>query len=90
MAEKKIPLRTCVGCRREFEKKRLIRIVKNKEGSVFVDFSGKANGRGAYFCGDPECLKKIKKGRILERSLGITVPDEVFSEIAEAAIANGK
>lgn len=28
--------------------KELIRVVRNKEGQVFVDATGKMNGRGAY------------------------------------------
>ncbi|HBF86657.1 MAG TPA: DUF448 domain-containing protein, partial [Clostridiales bacterium] len=60
------------------------------EGKIFVDFSGKANGRGAYFCGNAECLKRIRKGKMLDRSLGVAVPDEVFTEIEEAVVAYGK
>ena len=50
MAEKKQPVRTCIACREEFDKKDLLRIVKDKEGNISVDVTGKANGRGAYIC----------------------------------------
>ena len=45
---KKMPVRTCTGCRQEKNKKDLIRVVRDKEGNVSVDATGKLNGRGAY------------------------------------------
>ena len=45
---KKIPLRKCVVTQERLPKKDLLRVVKNNEGEVMVDLSGKANGRGAY------------------------------------------
>lgn len=45
---KKVPQRKCIACQERDSKKGLIRIVKNKEGEIFLDPTGKANGRGAY------------------------------------------
>ena len=50
MTEKKQPVRTCIACREEFDKKALLSIVKDKEGNISVDVTGKSNGRGAYIC----------------------------------------
>jgi len=62
---KKIPMRRCLGCMESKPKKELIRIVKTSDGDIFVDRTGKQNGRGAYFCDDVTCLEKaIKSGRI--------------------------
>ena len=58
---KKIPQRKCIVCQDRDSKKELMRIVKNKEGEIFLDPSGRANGRGAYICKDSECLKKAIK-----------------------------
>ena len=66
---KTIPERTCIGCNEKKEKKQLIRIVKNSEGNINVDTTGKANGRGAYICKNIECLEKAIKSKKLERSL---------------------
>lgn len=55
---KKIPTRTCTGCRQVKNKKDLIRVVRDKEGNVFVDVTGRQNGRGAYICPNEECLEK--------------------------------
>jgi predicted RNA-binding protein YlxR (DUF448 family) len=49
---------------------------------VSLDFSGKLNGRGAYICPDPECLKKAQKAKSLERSLEVPIPDEVYRRLA--------
>ena len=46
----------CVACRQGRPKRELIRVVKNKEGVVAVDTTGKAQGRGAYLCPDIACL----------------------------------
>ena len=59
--DKKRPERTCVGCRQTGTKKELIRVVKTPDQRVTVDRNGKASGRGAYLCMDPECLKKARK-----------------------------
>ena len=63
MAQKKIPMRQCLGCREMFPKRELIRVVRSPEGVLSLDFKGKAPGRGAYLCGKPECLKKARKSR---------------------------
>ena len=66
---KKIPMRQCLGCREMKPKKELIRVVKSPEGEISLDFKGKKPGRGAYVCPNPECLKKARKARALERAL---------------------
>ena len=73
MANKKIPMRKCVGCQEMKEKKSLIRVVKTAEGDIILDDTGKKNGRGAYICKSLECFKKAKKTKALERSLGVSV-----------------
>ena len=78
---KKIPMRMCVGCRTMKEKRSLIRIVRTDDGSCRFDPTGKMNGRGAYLCPDPECLKKAVKSRALERALEVKVGDEVFERL---------
>lgn len=83
MNKKKIPLRKCVGCNEQKQKKELIRVVKTKENDVMIDFTGKVNGRGAYICSDVECLKKAQKKRALNKSLGYQVLDEIYDKLLE-------
>lgn len=81
MKERKVPLRTCVVTKEKLEKKDLLRVVKNNEGEVFVDETGKANGRGAYIKKDIDTLEKAIKTKALERHLETTISDEVYEEI---------
>ena len=70
---KKIPQRTCMGCRDKKEKKELIRIVKNKENQISIDKIGKQEGRGAYLCNNIQCLEKVIKSKRLEKALDIKI-----------------
>ena len=86
--QKKIPQRQCMGCRARKAKRELIRVVRGTDGSVSLDFSGKAPGRGAYICPDPECLKKALRSKALDRSLEVTIPEEVYGRL-EKEMENG-
>ncbi len=83
MKQRKIPLRTCVVTKEKLDKKDLIRIVKNNEGRVFVDLSGKANGKGAYIKKDIDVLNEAIKTKALDKKLEITIPNEVYNNLRE-------
>ena len=78
---KKESLRMCIACREMKDKRSLLRIVKNKEGNIFVDKTGKANGRGAYICKDIECLNKLKKQKILNKAFKMMIDENFYKEI---------
>ncbi len=80
---KKIPLRQCIACRALKEKKEMLRVVKNKDGEVFLDFSGKAAGRGAYVCDSADCITKIKKSRLINKVFACEVDEKVYDAIEE-------
>ena len=79
--QKKIPQRQCMGCRERKPKRELIRVVRSPEGNVSLDFGGKMNGRGAYICPDPECLKKAIRSKALDRSRDVTIPEDVYARL---------
>ncbi len=81
--EKKVPLRKCLGCDEMIGKKGLLRIVRNKDGEISLDLTGKKSGRGAYICKDAECFALAKKKRSLERSLKCRIPDEVYEQLEQ-------
>lgn len=81
MAEKKVPLRQCVGCREMKPKKELIRVVRSAEGGISLDFKGKAPGRGAYVCPAMQCLKKARKAKALERAFSAEIPESVYDAL---------
>ncbi|MBO5183041.1 MAG: YlxR family protein [Bacilli bacterium] len=88
MKQRKIPLRTCVVTKEKLEKKDLIRVVKNNENQVFVDLTGKANGRGAYIKRDLDVLTKAKKFKVLDKHLEIEIKDDIYEELSN--IINSK
>ena len=79
--QKKIPQRQCMGCRERKNKRDMLRVVRVPSGEVSLDFSGKLGGRGAYVCPDPECLKKARKTRALERCLEVAIPEDVYDRM---------
>ncbi len=81
MQQKKSPMRQCLGCREQKAKKDLIRVVRSPEGAISLDFRGKASGRGAYVCPQPDCLKKAIRAHALERALGCQIPAEVYEQL---------
>lgn len=78
---KKVPLRMCVVTRNREDKRSLLRIVKDKENNVFVDVTGKQNGKGAYITKSKEVLEMAKKNKALDRALECEVPESIYEEI---------
>ncbi|MBQ8141493.1 MAG: YlxR family protein [Clostridia bacterium] len=79
--KRKIPERQCLGCNEHKPKSELLRVVKDPEGNISLDFTGKKSGRGAYICRSLKCLKKARKSRRIDRSLDCDVPDEVYDRM---------
>lgn len=84
---KHVPQRMCVACRRTDAKRGLIRVVRDAEGRVRVDSSGRLNGRGAYLCHDPGCWELAIRRRALERALRLErlLPEDRASLLAFAS-----
>lgn len=80
---KKIPQRMCVACRELKDKRAMLRIVKNSDNKIFLDFSSKAQGRGAYICDNPECVKKLRKNRLLNKVFSCAVDESVYTAVEE-------
>jgi len=83
MHKHKVPLRKCVVSNQQLPKKELIRIVKNKEGNVTVDLTGKLNGRGAYLKKDKKVIEKAMKTKKLDRHLETNISEEIYTELLE-------
>ena len=78
MANKKIPMRMCVGCAEMKLKNELIRVIKTPENEIVLDATGRKNGRGAYICRQKECLQKARKNKGLERSFKMSISPESY------------
>ena len=78
---KKEPLRKCLATNEKLAKKDLVRVVKNNEGKVFVDLTGKANGRGAYIKKSLEAIEIARKRKCFNRALECEIDDSIYEEL---------
>lgn len=83
LKQRKIPQRKCVACGERGDKKILMRIVKNKDGEIFLDPGGKANGRGTYVHLSKECIAKCEKTKAIEKSFKTMIPKEIYDALKE-------
>lgn len=87
--QRKIPLRKCIVTQEQLPKKELIRIVRNKENEVFIDTTGKQNGRGAYIQLKADVIKKAQAKKLLDRHLDTNVSDDIYDELLKMVESNG-
>ena len=78
---KKEPLRKCLATNEKLAKRDLLRVVKNNEGKIFVDLTGKANGRGAYIKKSLEAVEIAKKRKCFQRAFECEIDESVFEEL---------
>lgn len=81
-------MRSCVVTKEKYPKKELIRVVRDTDGIVRVDITGKVNGHGAYLKKDLKVVEKARKTKILDRYLNVDVKEEVYEELEK--IINSK
>ena len=77
------PQRTCVACRTTRDKRELVRVVRAPDGSVFIDASGRASGRGAYLCADGSCWATALKKSSIERALSVHLPADIRAQLEQ-------
>lgn len=82
-------MRQCLGCNQHKEKREMIRVVRDPEGNVSLDFVGKKSGRGAYICPEVQCFKKARKSKRIDSALECTIPEDIYNAM-EAALEEGK
>ncbi|MCI8945720.1 MAG: YlxR family protein [Lachnospiraceae bacterium] len=81
MKNKKVPVRQCIGCGEMKNKSEMMRVLKDSDGTVTLDVTGRKNGRGAYLCISGECLHKARKNRGLERSFKMSIPEQIYENL---------
>lgn len=85
MSPKHQPTRTCIACRTARTKRELVRVVRGLDGTVSVDPTGKARGRGAYLCARRGCWERALQSRALNRALKTTLDEETTRALRELA-----
>ncbi len=83
---KKIPMRMCIACREMKAKSEMTRVVKNANGEIALDLTGKAPGRGAYVCSEEGCLKKLTGKKLLNKVFSANVEEEIYRGVEEDAL----
>ena len=83
MKIKKVPMRKCVSCGEQQEKRNLLRVVNNKDEGILFDETGKKNGRGAYICKSSICIDKAKKSKRLSVALESEISNDFYEKLKE-------
>lgn len=79
-----IPLRMCIACRERRPERELLRVTVDKASGRAVPDTGRVKeGRGAYICRDPACLKRAARKRGFERHLKTAASEELYSRLEE-------
>jgi predicted RNA-binding protein YlxR (DUF448 family) len=80
---RRVPQRTCVGCRSVLPKRQLVRLVRTADGEVVLDPTGKAAGRGAYLHDRRECWDKALSSRALDQALKVNLTEAVRARLRD-------
>ena len=83
MTEKKVPERTCIGCRERKPQSELIRMTKDISGTIVTDETGHGNGRGAYICKSESCLEKALKTKAFLKTFKTQIDDDFKESLTE-------
>lgn len=85
--QRKLPMRTCIGCQESKPKRELVRVVHTPSGSVEVDATGKKAGRGAYLCPKKSCWELAFKKHAIQRALKAELTAENMQALQQYAAA---
>lgn len=81
--KRRVPLRKCIVTKEMKPKEELIRIVRTRDKEVFVDPTGKKNGRGAYISKDKEVIERAIQLKVLEDEFKLTIDASVYESLKE-------
>lgn len=75
-APRKRAQRTCISCLTTDAKQGFVRFVRRPDGTVELDPTGRASGRGAYVCAKRECFEQALKHRKLSSALKAGISED--------------
>ena len=73
--------RKCVACGKARHKNELLRIVKQKDNLLEIDFEQVKPGRGAYVCPRKECVMLAEKKYGLEKSYRCDINRSFYKQL---------
>jgi predicted RNA-binding protein YlxR (DUF448 family) len=80
---KHVPIRTCVVCREQGTKRGLTRVVRQPDGLIAIDPTGRLNGRGAYLCDKPSCWERAAASPVLAKALNAELSPEFREQLRD-------
>ena len=87
----KAPIRNCIGCRKKFPQKTLIRFVCRAGEALEMEELTKLPGRGAYVCRSKTCIEYAFRGRKrINTSLRVQLSESVITEFKQALLDKEK
>ena len=84
-----VPLRSCGLCREQATKRSLTRVVRQPDGILVIDLTGRMNGRGAYICEKPECWNRASSTDALAKALNVEISDAFRDELRRYGLETG-
>lgn len=90
MTRRKTPLRKCVVTNERKPKEELLRVVRNKEGEVFIDPTGRKNGRGAYVSNDLAVIEKASEIHALNQAFRMEIDPSIYEELKQYILSERK
>ena len=85
MRRRKIPMRKDIVTGQMAPKRKLIRVVHQKNGKVFIDKTGKQSGRGAYIAMKVAIAKKAKADRIFDHEFSTHLSNQFYDQLIKYA-----
>ncbi len=76
---KYIPHRKCIVCRKIQPKMNMLRVARLPDGTYQLDQNHAIDGRGAYLCNHPECIRQAIQKKSLHQSFKTRVPEECYT-----------
>lgn len=73
----------CIGCHTSRPKRELVRVVREPDGTITLDDTGRKNGRGAYLCPNSSCMQLVWKGHKLEKAFETQISESVYQALMD-------
>jgi predicted RNA-binding protein YlxR (DUF448 family) len=68
-------------------KRQLVRVVRTPDGSIVIDLTGRANGRGAYVHKAVTCIESAVKKRAIDHALKVSILDDQRGTLASGLLS---
>ncbi|GHP12685.1 hypothetical protein YK48G_01100 [Lentilactobacillus fungorum] len=81
MKKRKIPMRKDIVTGEMAPKKELVRIVRDADGNVSIDETGKKSGRGAYISINVDIARKAKAQHTFEKVFATKLTDDFYDDL---------